>query len=243
MQNEKPKGMLVMRIAMLDDDPQDRAQLTEYLLRFQQERGMEMELRPYQAGLDLLEELDRGFDVIFLDIEMPGMDGMEVAAEIRKTDETVGIIFLTNMGQYAIHGYEVNAIDFMVKPISYFNFARKLERAISFVKKRAERVLTINDGENIVRVFASELYYMEKTGHNVCYHSKHGNLTQRGTIQAVRETLKGLPFSECTSGCLINLRYVERIGRDSVVVNGETLPLSRRMKKDFTRDYLDYYGG
>lgn len=84
-----------------------------------------MQIHPYYASVDFLEEYDSTYDIVFLDIEMPGSDGLTTAREIRGKDDAVAIIFITNMAQYAIHGYEVNAIDFMVKPVGYFNFAQK----------------------------------------------------------------------------------------------------------------------
>lgn len=232
-----------MRIAVLDDDPKDSGLLEGYLARYQAEHGTEFEVSVYHAGLDLLEEYDRGFDVVFLDIEMPGMDGMEVARQIRRTDEAVGLIFITNMAQYALRGYEVNAVDFMVKPVGYFNFASKLERALRFVRRRMERVLALTNEEGLCRVPVSEVYAVEKNGNYVCYHTGRGEFTQRDTIRAVREVLEPLSFAECTSGCLVNLRHVERIGRDTVLVGTATYPLSRRNRKQFTEDYMKFLGG
>lgn len=232
-----------MRIALLDDNPQDSALLEQYLHRFCQEKGLEMQIDTYCAGLNLLEEYGNGYDVVFLDIEMPGMSGMEVAKEIRQTDDAVGIIFITNMAQYALQGYEVNAIDFMVKPVGYFNFARKLERALRFVQQREEHYLLLSNDEGVSRIRVSEVRYAEKRGNYVCYHTTKGNFSQRNTMKAVKDDLSGSSFSECMSGYLVNLRYVEQIGADTVRVEAEPLPLSRRMKKKFTQDYLDYLGG
>lgn len=232
-----------MRIALLDDNPQDSALLEQYLRQFCRERGQEMQVDTYYAGLDLLEEYEIGYDVVFLDIEMPGISGMEVAREIRQTDDAVGIIFITNMAQYALQGYEVNAIDFMVKPVGYFNFARKLERAIRFVQQREERYLLLSNEEGASRIRVSEIRYVEKSGNYVRYHTGKGIFPQRNTIKAVKVLLGETPFSECMSGYLVNLHYVDQIGADSIQVEAETLPLSRRMKKKFTQDFVDYLGG
>ncbi|MGM9590669.1 MAG: LytR/AlgR family response regulator transcription factor [Faecousia sp.] len=233
----------IMRIAVLDDNPNDAQFLRTYLKQYEASHNIEFHVDVYAASYDFLEEYQSNYDVIFLDIEMPGSNGIQVAREIRTKDQSVGIVFVTNMAQYAIQGYEVNAIDFMVKPVGYFNFARKLEKAISFVKKREERYLLLANEEGLSKISVEEIYYIEKNGNYAHYVTRRGEYVERGTIQSVKEKLNGLPFSECNSGCLVNLRYVERIGKDSIQVGKWELPLSRRMRKLFTVDYVDFVGG
>lgn len=232
-----------MWIAVLDDDRNDVSILERYLKQYQAERGTQLTVDVYTASYDFLEEYRSNYDVVILDIEMPGTNGMEVAREIRKKDQAVGIVFVTNMAQYAIAGYEVNAIDFIVKPVGYFNFARKLERAMSFVRKREEKALVLSDGEGMRKVPVADIFYIEKNGNYARFVTGQGSFQERGTMQSVKEKLDQFPFSECTSGCLVNLRHVERIGKDTVLVGTTELPLSRRMRKKFTQDYVDYVGG
>lgn len=232
-----------MRIAVLDDNPSDARRLVDYLEQYQREHGLAFQTDTFYASLDFLEEYRGGYDVIFLDIEMPGSDGLEVAQEIRSKDESVGIIFITNMAQYAIRGYEVDAVDFMVKPVGYHNFAQKLEKAIRFAKKRDQRFLLLSSKDGLCRIGASEILYIEKDKNYLVYHTRRGSFRELGSIQGAREKLERMPFSECTSGCLVNLSYVDRVGKESVLVNTEELPLSRRMKKRFIQDYIDFVGG
>ena len=110
-----------MKIAIVDDTLEDRQLLTDYLKRYQQENNLQLIVHTFSSGLDLLGENREGYDILFLDIEMPGCDGLEVTQEIRQRDSAVSIIFVTSMAQYAIDGYQVNAFDFIVKPIGYYN--------------------------------------------------------------------------------------------------------------------------
>lgn len=232
-----------MTIAVLDDSPEEVERLLRYLERFQEERGVSFQVDPFYSSLDFLEEYRSGYDVIFLDIEMPGNNGLEVAKEIREKDETAGILFITNMAQYAIRGYEVDAIDFMVKPVGYFNFAKKLEKAIRYARRRSERYFLLSDESGLNRVPASAILYIEKNKNYLVYHTERGTFQERGTMQGLKETLQDLPFSESMTGCLVNLNYVERIGKETVLVGKSELPLSRRLKKQFTQDYVSYMGG
>ncbi len=233
----------MVRISILDDDTAEISQLQGYLARFRQEESCEMKVKAYGNGLDFLEEYGEGFDVIFLDIEMPGMDGMEVAHAVRRMDGSAGIIFITNMAQYAIRGYEVNAIDFMVKPVGYYNFADKLKKALLFSGRRAEKEIILNGEDGIIRMPASCIRYIEKDKNYLIYHTEKGEFKVRGTMIETKDKFDKAAFCEPSSGCLVNLRYVDKIGRDTVEVEGVVLPLSRRMKKEFTQDFMNYVGG
>lgn len=232
-----------MKAAVVDDNPMDVRRLVNYLEQFQAEQGASIQIHPFSSSIDFLEEYDGSYDIVFLDIEMPGSDGLTTAREIRSRDDAVAIIFITNMGQYAIHGYEVNAIDFMIKPVSYFNFAQKLGKAIRFLSRRSQRTVLLQGEDGVIRLEASNIWYVEKERDNLIYHTREGDFRKRGTMKAEKELLRGLPFEECTVGCLVNLEAVQRIGREHVYLKEGQLPLSRRLKKEFTQSYIDYVGG
>lgn len=232
-----------MKVAVLDDLPADAGRIVDYLKRYQEEKDMPIQISVFHSSVEFLERFDGSYDVIFLDIEMPRSDGLEVAHEIRSKDSSVGLIFITNMAQYAIRGYEVNAIDFMVKPVSYYNFLEKLEKAIRFVQSRGSRDFVLSNEDGISRISSNDILYVEKSKDYLIYHTTCGQFRQRGTAKALKEQLHALPFAECTSGCLVNLSRVSRVGKESVFLREVKLPLSRRMKKSFTQRYIDYIGG
>lgn len=232
-----------MRAAIIDDTKEDAEHLLSCLEKYKTEHKMEIQVDVYYASFDFLEEYHSQYDVIFLDIEMPGSDGIEVAHEIRSKDESVGIIFVTNMAQYAIKGYEVNAIDFVVKPVGYYVFAEKLEKAIHFFKKRERKTMLLSKEGNIYRVSLSDILYIEKNKSDLVFCTAQGEFTERGTIKLLKEKLEGAPFAECSSGCLVNLSKVTCVGKEDILVGEIKLPLSRRLKKQFTQEYIGYIGG
>ena len=233
----------MIRVGLVDDDREHTELLRAYLARYGQEADAQFQAEAFLDGLSFVEDYDGSLDIVFLDIEMPHMDGMTAARIIRERDASLAIVFITNMAQYAVHGYEVDAVDFMVKPVGYFNFARKLERVLRYLRKRTQRTILLTDEDGVVRLSASDVWYVEKDRDHLVYHTGQGVFRKRGTMKAERELFQGLPFEECTSGCLVNLERVQRIGREHVYLKSEQLPLSRRMKKDFTRSYIDYVGG
>lgn len=233
----------MIKVAVLDDSEEDRTQLDRYLQRFQEEQGIQMQVKTYGNSLEFLEANRGGYHVVLLDVEMPGMDGIEVAREIRRTDEITGIIFITNMAQYAIQGYEVNAIDFMVKPVQYYNFAEKMKKAVGYARKRQGKYILLNGEDGIMRILDSDIYYLEKDKNYLVYHTGRGNFRERGTMQSAKEKLGTAHFAECTSGCLVNLAYVEKVGKDSIGLGFGELPLSRRMRREFLQSFMEYAGG
>lgn len=132
----------MVRIAIAEDDPAYRATLEEYLDRYRRENGLEAEVTTFSDGLALTEGYRPVYDLLLLDIEMPNLDGMSAAEKIRSSDPEVVIIFITNMAQYAIKGYQVDALDYVLKPVSYAAFAFKLKKAQYDIAK--ENIALIN---------------------------------------------------------------------------------------------------
>lgn len=233
----------MIKIAVVEDEKMYVDQITEYLRNYQQEQKEELQVTVYRDGDAVTAEYKAQFDIIFMDIQMKFVDGMTAAEEIRKIDSEVIIIFITNMSQYAIRGYEVNALDYVLKPVTYFAFSQKLSKAIARMKKRNTRHITVSVKGGIRRFEISDIYYIESQGHTLVYHTREGEIMSSGTMKSVEEILGKLNFSRGNKCYLINLEHVEGVKDKCAVVKGESLQLSRSGMKGFMQDLTRYWGG
>ena len=128
----------MLRVAVAEDNPKDRERLLSFLKQYGEEKHVQIEVTEYTDGSELLEQYRPCYDVIFLDVEMPQMDGMKAAEKIRETDEEVILIFITNMAKYAIRGYEVQALDYVLKPVKYQAFSVKMDKVNRLAEKKRQ---------------------------------------------------------------------------------------------------------
>lgn len=233
----------VLSCAIVDDDAVVLRTLRSFILRAANELGISADVTCFQDPFDLIEDYDSGFDLIFLDIEMPQMDGMSLAHQIREVDENVCLVFVTNMAQFALKGYEVSAADFIVKPVTYETFAFKFRRALRNIELHREHdfILKADDGR-LVRAAVSTIAYIEKNGNYLIFHVGEDTFRERGSLAARATELEAYKFAQINSGCFVNLRRVDSFDTAVVIVDGEALPLSRRRRTAFVDTLMDYLG-
>ena len=223
----------MIRIALVEDDASYRQELKAYLEQYARENGEEIEVKAFTDGDEIAQDYRAEYDIIFMDILMRFMNGMQAAREIRKQDEEVIIIFVTNTAQYAISGYEVNALDYVLKPINYYAFSKTMERALAKVKRGEERFIVISNKHSTYKVNENAVQYVEINGHSLVYHTRDGDFTAVGTMKEVEEELSGDHFFRCNKCFLVNLKYVDAIQGDDALVAGEPVQISRSRKKAF----------
>ena len=231
------------RIAIVEDEAAVREQLAGYVQRYTRQYGTTFEVTEFADGMEILEDYRPQFDIIFLDVEMKHLDGMETARRIRERDGGVLIVFITNMAQYAIRGYAVGALDYVLKPVPYFAFSQQLQKALGQLEKRERPYLAVAVDGGMRRLDAAEIYYLESEGHKVHFYTEKENFVVPGTLKNYEEKLVGRAFARCNSGYLVNLAQVSGVQQDMVQVGPYTLQISRPRRKAFMAGLADYIGG
>lgn len=235
----------MVNVAVVDDEIENVETIAKYIRYYEEEKGGTEEFRilKYYDGKDLLKKFDKQIDIIFLDIEMQYVDGMSAARKIRKVNSDVVIIFITKLAQMAIKGYEVEALDFIVKPVEYYAFELRFVKALNYLKKHEKKRIAIYPiGEGVRYVLSSDLYYIDVQGRHVTYHTKEGNFTENGHLNEVEQNLSP-SFRYCNRWCIVNLSFVTAVGDGTLTVAGEEISLSRGRKDEILSALLSMTRG
>lgn len=231
----------MIKVAIVEDEALYAKQLEDFLHQYEKEKREGFSITHFSDGDGIVANYKAEFDIILMDVQMKFMDGMSAAEEIRRMDSEVVIIFITNMRQYAIRGYEVDALDYIVKPVSYFAFSQRLGRAISKMKRRAQKKIVVNIKGGMLRISVADIYYVESQGHTLIYHTVSGDYESSGTIKDMESRLLENNFFRGNKGYLINLAHVDGVQDGCAVVQGEKLILSRARKNLFMEALTNYW--
>ena len=232
------------RIAVVDDQPDMRQQLCSMIDQYSRENNCMLEVATFSDGAQIITNYCKGFDIIFLDIEMPELGGMDAAERIRTVDPDVVLVFVTNMAQYAIKGYEVDALDYVLKPVNYYQFCTKLSRAVQRVqRRRGGQVVLQLAGGGMQVLSTGDIYYLETHDRLLWYHTTKGEFSVRASLASAEKQLAQYHFSRCNQCYLVNLKYVKAVENDFVHVNTDHLEISRRQRAAFLTAVASYIGG
>jgi DNA-binding LytR/AlgR family response regulator len=230
----------MINLAIVEDEDTYAAQLTEFVEKYQSESGNYFKITRFRDGDEITNGYKGQFDIILMDIEMKLMDGMTAAEEIRRLDQDVVIMFITNMTSYAIRGYQVDALDYVVKPVSYFAFSQKLDRAIGRIKKSSSNIISIDMPTGVKKLDIDNIFYIESEGHNLNFYTSGGQFTIRAKLSDFEEQLSPYNFFRSNKGYLVNLKYVDGVENGACLIAGKQLLISRARKNDFMSALTDY---
>ena len=232
----------MFRIAIVEDEDAFAEDLQNYLLQFQKESGERFLIRRYTDGDEIAEGYSGDHDVILMDIQMRFMDGMTAAEKIRELDREVIIIFITNRADYAIRGYQVDALDYVLKPVNYISFAQKMRRALERLGNRQQEQVVLNTRSGMLRVDTGKIYFVESEGHQLLYHTAIGDHYVRGRMQDAEEMLSGRDFFRINKGSLVNMKHVDGVQDGCCLVHGAKLLISRARRAQFMAALAKYLG-
>lgn len=243
----------MVKIGIVDDEKEARAQLRDAIGRFASEYHMEFEVCEFDSAASYLSAKGGACDILYLDIDMPQMTGMELAEKIRETDAELILIFCTNLQQFALNGYSVSALGFLVKPVQWYSFHLYLDRALKVLRRRAGQgenpgpeSIVVKDGAISRVIRAADIKYVEVRQHHLLYNVEdkatgRGTVIKtRGAMQDAAALLSACGFVRCSSSFLVNLRCVTAVSRMELHIGQETLPIGRAYKDSFVREFSKF---
>lgn len=234
----------MFKVLIVEDRAPDAQALRRMLAHYGQEHSEEFQVTTVSTAMELPED-HNPYDLIFMDIGLPGINGMEAAQLLRSYDTQTPLIFVTDLAQYAVRGYQVDALDFIVKPVEYYDFALRLDRALRIARREKHDKLTIatRDGLRVFRI--SDLVFVDIMGHDLTYHLASGEaITLRGSLTKAALQLPEESFVRVSNSCLVNMGHIDAVKRDCVrVTTGESLYFSRPKHNAALATITNYLGG
>lgn len=239
-----PHKRSTLSIAIVEDDDRDRERLRTMLRTYETDNGLTIRLSEFEDGAAIIEGYQPQYDIIFLDIQMAGIDGMRAAAEIRKVDTSVILIFVTKTAQYAVNGYAVQALSYLLKPVSMFAVTSEMDRSIAQLGRVEQTSILVGPRSAPRRVDISDIVYIESSRHQIWVHTVNGPQTFSATLQEFDDLLSPRSFYRSHSSYLVNLKHVVQVdGDDCVMSNGDSIRISRSRKKGLLEGLTNYIGG
>ena len=236
--------MLNLKIAIVDDNENDSKALEESILRFSSENKdlFSIHITCFNRGINFVEPFDDTFDAVFLDIDMPVMNGLETAKKIRELGSEMNIYFVTNYASLAIDGYGVGALDFVVKPIKDVDVSRAIEKLVDKINEESsveKIVIRVKSGYRTIKV--NTIKYIEVNTHDVYYYTTGEIYKTREALKDIEKSIHNPNFVKCSSSYLINLDFVDAIDKDDVRIDGKRIKIARTRKKEFLNAFLEKY--
>lgn len=228
------------KVAIVEDIAFERKTLFEYLRRYEEKEQISFQIYTFQDGAELISNYPEGLDILLMDIGMEHVDGIKAARLVRRKDERVVLIFVSSMVQYGIQGYSVDAMDFIVKPVSYMGLKMRLDRALLRLNKNSSKRIQVRSEDTLFQLDISDIYFVETYNHKVIVHTKDRALPVNVSMHVLEEELKGFPFFRCHNSFLVHLKYIDKIQENDIWINGQVLSISRYRRKEFLEAWASY---
>lgn len=233
----------MIKIAIVDDSTEFLNQQNNHLIKYQNENHISFDIHKYSNGIAFLEEYSCDFDIVFMDMQMPYMNGLDVCKKLREKDENVAIVFVTIVKELAIQGYEVSAMYYLIKPLVYEDFSNKMNSILSRRKSREGRALLLKENGSMIRVELKDIMLIESENHWCVFTLNDGKTYKKLITMKNMEEDMGNEFLRAGKSYLINSTYVTGWNRNDVTLKGgRTIAISRSKKKEFLDDLAKWFG-
>lgn len=226
------------RIAICDDEQNQIEYITSIVTSWSNHKGHSCEIRTFASAEAFLFEYeeDKAYDILLLDVEMKNMNGIELAKRIRKDNNRAEIIFITSHFEFVGEGYEVDALHYLIKPISVEKLTQVLTKAAEKLSVEPPSVVISCEGET-VKLYESDIRYVESFLHYIVIHTKDKEYKIKENMSVFEKRVSD-DFYRIHRSYLVSLKHITRISRTSVNIGNTELPLSRGKYDDINRAFI-----
>lgn len=240
-----PIGGAVLNIAVVDDIMEDRAQLINNIERYMKENSVLVQYTEFESGEAFLERMHLNvLDAVFLDIYMPGLNGMEIAHKIHEIKPSCMIVFVTTTAAFAVESYEVNALYYLLKPFNYQSICDVMQQ-IDKKTKKSSKYITVKEGREWIKIFLCDIIYADISNHYVQIHTTTSIVSTYIKFHEIEEKLvQHNEFMKCYRCIVVNMNKIEKI-KDLffLMCNGEYIPINRKQVKEIKLQYTEFIFG
>ena len=231
----------MINIAIIEDEETTSRELQSFVDEFFTTKNEAYSIKIFDNAETFINSFKPSYNLVLVDINLPGMNGMDAIKEIRKFDSSVMVIFITSLAQYAVKGYEVSAFDFIVKPVNYYNFSLKLNRAYLNLKNQINSSIVLNNKSSMKKMDISSIYYIETNDHKLIFHTVDGTYETYASLKDYIGVLSDHSFALCNQCYFVNLRYVQEVVDNYVTVGNDRLLISRPRRGEFIKALNLYF--
>jgi DNA-binding LytR/AlgR family response regulator len=233
------------KIAICDDEELQIKLLSRIVANWAKKSSKEVQILSFKSAeaFHFAWSNDKSFDILLLDIQMSGQNGIELAKAIREKDDKLSIVFITGLSEYINEGYEVSAIHYLLKPVKEEKLYECLDKACKKIIIEEKTILISCNGENI-RINQSEITFIEAFAHSVVINTYSGSYEIKKSIAELEKELEKAMFARSHRSYIVGLKYIEKISKTDVFLeSGKQIPVSRRLYNDLNKAFISYYRG
>ncbi|GAA0093317.1 two-component system response regulator RgbR [Paraclostridium bifermentans] len=232
----------MIKIVICEDNFSCREKLKENLEIILNKLTNQFEIIVFNCGEDLIDNYPEDVDIFLLDIQMKKLTGMGVAKKIREKDKSCEIIFITGLIDYVQNGYEVRAYRYLLKPIKLEDLKKHIISCIKQIYERRENYLIIKNQGVIKKIKIHEILFLEVINRDILIHTGDQTYTTKTSMKNLEKELSKFNFFRCHNSFLINLKYIDCIQKNIVLINNEEIPISRQKADEFKNKFLTVAG-
>lgn len=236
-----------MKVAVCEDSIVQSDLLTSQIKNWANEKDIDISIDSFATAESFLFQWSehKEYDIIFLDIKLNQMSGIELSNIIREKDKTIDIVFVTGFFKYALHGYRVGALQYLMKPVNISDLHFCLEKTKERINSKDEdSALIIESGKKIIRLDYNEIYYCIMFSPYMDIHTDTEKITLREKISEMEKKLPDDYFVRCHRSYIVNVKHVKSISKSHVFLeNGEKIPISRGKYKEINDRFINYIAG